>query len=131
LEASPFLLALARQAAPGLPLERAETADPGARAPRVSFGTIATGDSFVGAAAKKAALRDDFRAAAVEMEGAAVAQVCHQLRAPFLVVRGLSDRAGGQARAEAQRNLGIAARNAAVTALAIARLLVREPTAAR
>ena len=129
LEASPSLLALARQAAPGLLLERAET-DPGARAPRVSFGTIVTGDSFVGAAAKKTALRDDFGAAAVEMEGAAVAQVSHQLGVPFLVVRGLSDRAGGQARAEAQRNLGVAARNAAMTALAIARLLAPEHAAA-
>lgn len=130
LEASASLLALARQAAPGVPLERAE-AGAGARAPRVSWGTIVTGDSFVGSRAKKAALRDDFGAVAVEMEGAAVAQVCHQLGVPFLVVRGLSDRAGSDARTEAQRNLGVAARNAAETALAVARLLGPERPATR
>lgn len=130
LQASPSLLALARRAAPGLVLERVET-EPQARAPRVSLGTIVTGDSFIGAAEKKSALRDDFDAAAVEMEGAAVAQVAYELGVPFLVVRGLSDRAGGMARAEAQRNLGGAARNSAATALAIARLLGAEPAAAR
>ena len=53
------------------------------------FGTIATGDSFIGAVAKKTQLRRDFGAHACEMEGAAVAQVCRELGVPFLVVRGL------------------------------------------
>lgn len=117
LEASPALVALARQVAGGLELERTAGAT---RAPRVRFGTIATGDSFVGAQAKKTELRERLSADAVEMEGAAVAQVCVQLGVPFLVVRGLSDRAAADAPEEARRNLALAARNAARAALAVA-----------
>jgi nucleoside phosphorylase len=48
------------------------------------------------------------------------------------VVRGLSDRAGNEARSEAQRYLGIAAGNAARIALAVARQLgVLQPEAER
>jgi adenosylhomocysteine nucleosidase len=36
-------------------------------------------------------------ALAVEMEGAAVAQVCHDLGLPFAVMRAISDRADAQA----------------------------------
>lgn len=117
--ASPELLALALETAPGLTLEATASARPA----RVRFGTIATGDSFIGAQAKKAQLRADFRAHACEMEGAAVAQVCRELGVPFLVVRGLSDRASGDAPEEARRNLGVAARNAAAAALAVVRRL--------
>jgi adenosylhomocysteine nucleosidase len=120
LESSRALLALARDAASRLALERLAD-EP--RPPRVLFGTIATGDSFVASSAKKTELRSELGAHAVEMEGAAVAQVCHQHGVPFLVVRGLSDRAAGDAPAEARRNLGVAARNAAAVALDVARHL--------
>jgi adenosylhomocysteine nucleosidase len=125
LEPSPGLLALARRTAPRVERELAGP-DGGSRPPRLRFGTIATGDSFVGCRAKKDELRGHLGADAVEMEGAAVAQVCHQLGVPFLVVRGISDRAGTGAREEARRNLGLAARNAAETALAVARDLGAE-----
>jgi len=120
---SPPLLALALDTAGGLALEGL----PGARPPRVRFGTIATGDSFIGAVAKKTQLRRDFGAHACEMEGAAVAQVCRELGVPFLVVRGLSDRAAGDAPEEARRHLGVAARNAAALALAVVRGLAARP----
>ena len=123
LPASPRLLALARQVA-----DRAELEPTGgdSRAPRVLMGTIATGDSFVGSRAKRAELWNDLGAHAVEMEGAAVAQVCYQHGVPFLVVRGLSDRAGSDARTEARRHLEVAARNAARAALAVGRRLASE-----
>jgi adenosylhomocysteine nucleosidase len=124
-ESSPRLLALARLAARGTDLEP-DAAGDGARPPRVVFGTIATGDSFVRSGPKKDALREHVGAQAVEMEGAAVAQVCHQGGVPFLVVRGLSDRAGNDARGEAQRHRGVAARNAARIAVAVARQLGAE-----
>lgn len=119
-ESSPALLTLARDAASRLPLELVAE---GSRPPRIRFGTIATGDSFIASSAKKTELRSETGAHACEMEGAAIAQVCHQLGVPFLVVRGLSDRAGSGAPAEARRNLGVAARNAAALALAVARAL--------
>jgi len=65
---------------------------------RVHHGLIVSGDRFVSAAWESDRLRDDLRAAghavlAVEMEGAAVAQVCHDYGVPFAAVRTISDRA--------------------------------------
>lgn len=65
---------------------------------RVHHGLIVSGDRFVSAALESDRLRDDLRAAghevlAVEMEGAAVAQVCHDYGVPFAAVRTISDRA--------------------------------------
>ena len=61
---------------------------------RPSSGLIATGDRFIGDPAVLQALRDalpDLRA--VEMEGAAVAQVAEQEGVPWLVLRVISDSA--------------------------------------
>ena len=67
-------------------------------AARVHHGLIVSGDRFVSAALESDRLRGDLRAAghevlAVEMEGAAVAQVCHDYGVPFAAVRTISDRA--------------------------------------
>ena len=91
------------------------------------FGTISTGDAFVSSGAKKSQVRRDTGAHAVEMEGAAVAQVCREMGVPLLVVRGISDVAAGDARAESRRNLGPAARNAAAVALAVVRRMADAP----
>ena len=65
---------------------------------KVHTGLIASGDRFVSGAAESSALREALLASghdvlAVEMEGAAVAQVCHDYEIPFAVVRTISDRA--------------------------------------
>ena len=61
-------------------------------------GMILSGDQFVGHESRVAALRADWpRALAVEMEGAAVAQVCLDLGLPFAVMRAISDRADSAA----------------------------------
>ena len=65
---------------------------------QIHAGLIASGDRFVSGASESSALRDALLAAghdvlAVEMEGAAVAQVCHDYGIPFAVVRTISDRA--------------------------------------
>ncbi|MDA1477366.1 5'-methylthioadenosine/S-adenosylhomocysteine nucleosidase [Bacillus changyiensis] len=58
-------------------------------------GTIATGDSFMSDPERVAFIRSKFENLyAVEMEAAAVAQVCHQFTVPFVVIRALSDIAG-------------------------------------
>jgi len=65
-----------------------------AGATRVHEGLIVSGDSFIASVAQSAALRALLPdALAVEMEGAAVAQVCSDFRRPFAVVRTISDRA--------------------------------------
>ena len=58
-------------------------------------GLICTGDQFMCDPARIAKARADFPTmAAVEMEGAAIAQVCHQFGVPFVITRSLSDIAG-------------------------------------
>jgi len=85
----------------------------GERAPRIVAGIVATGGVFVAQPAKRDELRKALRADAVEMEGAAVAQVCWQWRVPCLVIRCLSDQADGQAREDALVFREAAAANAA------------------
>lgn len=63
-------------------------------AARVHRGLVLSGDRFIRTAADSLALRSALPAAlAVEMEGAAVAQVCHDYGIPFAALRTISDRA--------------------------------------
>lgn len=58
-------------------------------------GLIATGDSFMSDPVRVEFIRDKFQDLhAVEMEAAAIAQVCYQFNIPFVIIRALSDIAG-------------------------------------
>lgn len=62
---------------------------------QVVKGTIATGDSFMNDPKRVEFVRSKLSELyAVEMEAAAVAQVCYQFNVPFVVIRALSDIAG-------------------------------------
>jgi adenosylhomocysteine nucleosidase len=62
---------------------------------KAKIGLITTGDTFMTAEADIALARANFPTmAAVEMEGAAIAQTCHFLQVPFAIIRSLSDIAG-------------------------------------
>ncbi len=66
--------------------------------PRLHIGLVASGDRFVGCGEVARAIREPLVASghdvlALEMEGAAVAQVCLDYRLPFAAVRTVSDRA--------------------------------------
>jgi adenosylhomocysteine nucleosidase len=66
------------------------------RKPLIHQGLIASGDRFVNGLAETRSLVDALRShghepLAVEMEGAAVAQVCHDYGLPFAAVRTISD----------------------------------------
>jgi len=75
-----------------------------ARAAAVHAGLVVSGDRFVATRAESDALRGALPdALAVEMEGAAVAQVCHDFGRPFGVVRTISDRADDAAHGDFQR----------------------------
>jgi adenosylhomocysteine nucleosidase len=64
----------------------------------VHEGLIVSGDRFVSTTRESAALRAALPdALAVEMEGAAVAQVCADFERPFAVMRIVSDRADDDA----------------------------------
>ena len=54
-------------------------------------GTVASGDIFVDDSGLKTCLREDFGAAAAEMEGAAIAQTAVANGVPFLILRTISD----------------------------------------
>ena len=65
---------------------------------RVHRGLIASGDRFVSSAREAQALCAALpEALCVEMEGAAVAQVCHDYGVPFAALRTISDRADDNA----------------------------------
>jgi adenosylhomocysteine nucleosidase len=70
----------------------------GLHTPRRHAGLVVSGDRFVSSAAESAALRSALPdALAVEMEGAAMAQVCADFGCPIAVVRTVSDRADDSA----------------------------------
>ena len=72
----------------------AEVVALGITAPRVWRGLVASGDQFFASLEAIAQLRTLVPGAvAVEMEGAAVAQVCHEHGVPFAVARVISDTA--------------------------------------
>jgi len=104
--------------------------------PRIVTGLVVTGDMFVGANAKKAELQHRYHADAVDMEGAAVAQVCYQFRVPCLIIRCVSDLADDAADADVETFMKSAADNAArfttliVAALDAARVPATGPAAA-
>jgi adenosylhomocysteine nucleosidase len=78
--------------------------DFGLAAPKVHRGLLISGDRFVSTSAESDALRRALPdALAVEMEGAAVAQVCHDYGVPFAAVRTISDRADDAAHGDFTR----------------------------
>jgi adenosylhomocysteine nucleosidase len=67
-------------------------------APQVHAGLVVSGDRFVSTSPESQALQQRLpKALAVEMEGAAVAQVCFDYGVPFGAVRTISDRADDNA----------------------------------
>ncbi len=78
---------------------------------RLHHGLVISGDRFVSGAAESAALRAALSVAghaalAVEMEGAAIAQVCHDYGLPFASVRTISDRADDSAHVDFPKFVG-------------------------
>jgi adenosylhomocysteine nucleosidase len=66
--------------------------------PKVTLGVIASGDQFINDSEHvNALLKEKPETAAIEMEGAAVAQVCDDFNIPFVVIRTISDRADSNA----------------------------------
>lgn len=77
---------------------------------RVHQGLIASGDQFVATSAASQAVRAALPGTlAVEMEGAAVAQVCHDYGLPFAAIRTISDRADDDAHTDFLRFVQVVA----------------------
>lgn len=75
-------------------------------------GTIATGDSFMSDPTRVSFVLKQFKdVIALEMEAAAIAQVCYQYNKPFVVIRALSDIAGKDSSVSFDQFLSQAAKN--------------------
>jgi adenosylhomocysteine nucleosidase len=119
------LIKAARAAAVGITLEKV---DPALRDPRVIEGVIVTGDQFVSERSKNYELGARFDGDAVEMEGAAVAQISWQFGVPCLVIRSISDTASGSSLVDYYKFVKIAARNSSnLVARMVAQLSRPEP----
>jgi adenosylhomocysteine nucleosidase len=81
---------------------------------QVVKGLIATGDSFMNDPARVEFVRKQFNELyAVEMEAAAIAQVCYQFNTPFVIIRALSDIAGKESNVSFEQFLQTAALHSA------------------
>ncbi len=103
---SGLLAQACQQALQGLPRVAAIGRAPSA--PTVHRGLVASGDRFVATAQASRDVRQALRAQAmevlaVEMEGAAVAQVCHDYGIAYAAVRTISDRADDTAHVDFQQ----------------------------
>lgn len=82
---------------------------------QAKVGLIGTGDSFMNDPVRVDAVRAIFPTlVAVEMEAAAVAQVCFKFGTPFVVVRSLSDIAGKESPQSFEEYLKVAAENSSL-----------------
>lgn len=89
----PDLHLVAFDADAGLRAEAVEAAR--ASGAGVFEGRVCSGDQFIGSVESKARVAQTFRGLCCEMEGAAIAHVCHLAGVPFVVVRAISDQADG------------------------------------
>lgn len=88
-------------------------------------GLICSGDQFINGAAPLARIRADFpNVAAVEMEAAAIAQVCHAFNLPFVVVRAISDVADKESHLSFDEFLPLAAEKSSKIVLSMLKNLI-------
>jgi adenosylhomocysteine nucleosidase len=56
-------------------------------------GRVCSGDQFIASKEQKKRIIEQFNGYCAEMEGAAIAQVCHLNHIPFVIIRAISDKA--------------------------------------
>lgn len=71
----------------------------------VKKGIIASGDKFIVNREDKDNIRNTFKALAIEMEGASIAQVCFLDKIPFLVIRSITDKLDGSSKVDFEKFL--------------------------
>ena len=126
-QADEKLVTCAQRAAERIDMRRVETVE-GQRNPKIIKGIIVTGDSFIASTEKCAELRKMLEADAVEMEGAAVAQICYQRQIDHLVIRSISDSADEGAVTDKQMFYILAAKNSSDLVAEMISLLGSSPS---
>ena len=125
--ADSFLVDIAERAASSArlaPIPRELVKETG-RLPRTKTGRVVTGDQFIASEKKRKWIEETFHADCVEMEGAAVAQVCAINDVPFVVIRCLSDLANEKADIDFEEFVRYAAENSNLIVKEIISLLVK------
>lgn len=80
----------------------------------VHSGLITSGDQFIHSESVRKHIKQLFPSAlAVEMEAAAIAQVCYRFDVPFVIIRAISDNANGDADVSFDQFLEMAAKHSA------------------
>lgn len=79
----------------------------------ILFGTIASGDIFCTDINMKNKIRNKFDCDCIEMEGAAIAQVCFLSNIPFIIIRSISDTPNGSNNIDFNTYLEFASKNCA------------------
>ena len=79
----------------------------------IVIGTIASGDIFCTDIKMKENIRNKFNADCIEMEGAAIAQVCCLSKIPFIIIRSISDIPNQKNQIDFSRYIKIASKNCA------------------
>jgi adenosylhomocysteine nucleosidase len=103
LKADRVAVAIMKIAAERFLQEKTSFPELGIHAPKAHEGVIVSGDQFIQSLSHHQAIVDNTKEVlpegfhAIEMEGAAVAQVCNELQVPFVVLRAISDKANHQA----------------------------------
>ena len=80
---------------------------------KIKIGIIASGDIFCTEKAMKEKINSKFNADAIEMEGAAIAQVCYLDKIPFIIVRSISDNPDGNNSITFEKYLDLASKRCA------------------
>jgi len=124
-DADERLLRLAERAAEQVELSSIQIIS-GQRTPKVVKGIVVTGDAFIASTDKCIELRKKLNADAVEMEGAAVAQLCYQRGIGHLVIRSISDNADEGAVLDKQTFYIMAAKNSSSLVIELVGLLETE-----
>lgn len=81
---------------------------------KIKIGTIASGDIFCTENEMKEKINKKFNADAIEMEGAAIAQVCYLDNIPFIIVRSISDSPNGKNNVTFEEYLELASKRCSV-----------------
>lgn len=80
---------------------------------KIIVGTIASGDIFCSQVEMKEKIRKKFEADCVEMEGAAIAQVCTLNKIPFIIIRSISDKPNGKNQIDMEKFADMASKRCA------------------
>ena len=83
------------------------------RSYQIKMGTIATGDIFCSEPWMKDKIRAKFNADVIDMECAAIAQVCYLDNVPFMGIRSISDTPNGKNASTFDENLKLASKRCA------------------